>query len=536
MREIEELKKQVRQLEDELASAQRQSRLALARAVRAEIEADKVPVLEQQLSQTKINLEEQIQMKDRARIAAEQQLQQTKAALEHEIHIMKDQAEWQFNQEKAGLQHEIQERDQKISSLQQQIHQTEKFLEHHKQAAMSAQQQFSHRVKNLDHQIEVIEQARVALEMQIQARDREKAKLEHQLHQKEEQIRAKDKEKVELEQQICQIKEHRPPEVTQVEEVQQEGRGAVPSESQYKQNRIETLTADRQEHTRQVQTLEAKLEEEKFFRDHYSQEVDQLREDLMDKILENDDLRKQLKDVVQADTLPTTSPAGKQFVFGVHQLLQASEEVRKKEEKLRQVKEDHQVEISRIILESTAKQQKVEFELKAQISTKSEKINTLQSQVDALQHDQDGLQQQLKERDIQIASISSELQYKQNRIETFTADRQELTRQVQTLEAKLEEEKFFRDHYSQEVDQLREELMDKVVENEYLTKQQRDTVPTTCPAGKQFLYSWDYFYELYVVSTIQPFCYSKLTNSFVPRHKKLVGCYLSINEGEVIDG
>ena len=587
MREIE-LKKQVRQLEDKLASAQRQSRLALARAVRAEIETDKVPLLEQKLSQTKTNLEGQIQMKDEARIAAEQQLQQTKAALEHEIH-MKDQAERQLNQEKAGLYHEIQVRDQKISSLQQQIYQTEKFLEHHKQAAMSAQQQFSHRVKNLEHQIEVAEQARVTLEMQIQAKDREKAelehqlhqkeeqiqakgrekaelehqlhrkeehirakdrekaKLEHQLHQKEEQIRAKDKEKVELEQQICQIKKHRPPEVTQVVEVQQEGsgyvtaQGAVPSELQYKQSRIETLTADRQERTRQVQTLEAKLEEEKFFQDHYSQEVDQLREELMDKILENDDLRKQLKDVVEADTLPTTSPAGKQFVFGVHQLLQASEEVRKKEEELRQVKEDHQVEVSRIIHETTAKQQKVEFELKAQISTKSEKINTLQSQVNALQHDQDGLQKQLKERDIQIASISSELQHKQNRIETFTADRQELTRQVQTLEAKLEEEKFFRDHYSQEVDQLREELMDKIVENENLTKQQKDvvtadTVPTTCPAGKQFLYSWDYFYELYVVSTIQPFCYSKLTNSFVPRHKKLLGCYLSINEGEVIDG
>ena len=156
---------------------------------------------------------------------------------------------------------------------------------------------------------------RVALEMQIRAKDREKAELEHQLHQKEEQIQAREKEKVELEQ-ICQIKEHRPPEVTQVVEMQQEGseyvtaKGAVPSESQYKQNRIETLTADRQELTRQVHNLEAKLEEEKFFRDHYSQEVDQLREELMDKIVENEDLTKQ-----QTDTLPTTCPAGKQFVY-----------------------------------------------------------------------------------------------------------------------------------------------------------------------------------------------------------------------------
>ena len=69
---------------------------------------------------------------------------------------------------------------------------------------------------------------------------------------------------------------------------------------------------------------------------------------------------------------------------------------------------------------------------------------------------------------------------------------------MHNLEAKLEEEKFLRDHYSQEVDQLREELMEKIVENEYLTKQQKDvvqadTIPTTSPAGKQFVYIWNYF-------------------------------------------
>ena len=109
-RELKALKERVHQLEDELTSAQRQTKQVLARAVRAEIETDKVPVLEQQLSQTKNNLEEQIQMKDEARIVAEQQLQQTKATLEHEIQ-MKDQAEWQFNQARTGLQHEIQVRD-----------------------------------------------------------------------------------------------------------------------------------------------------------------------------------------------------------------------------------------------------------------------------------------------------------------------------------------------------------------------------------------------------------------------------------------
>ena len=79
--------------------------------------------------------------------------------------------------------------------------------------------------------------------------------------------------------------------------------------------------------------------------------------------------------------------------------------------------------------------------------------------------------------DIQIVSISSESQHKQNRIETLTADREELTSQMHILEAKFKEVEFFRDHYSQEVDHQREELMDKILEIESLRKQQKDVVP-----------------------------------------------------------
>ena len=365
MREIEELKKQVRQIEDELASAQRQSRLALARAVRAEIKTDKVPVLEQQLSQTKINLEGQIQMKDQARIAVEQQLQQTKATLEHEIH-MKDQAEQQFNQEKAGLYHEIKLRDQKLSTLHQQTSQLK---------------------ESLDQQIEVREQARVALEMQIQAKDREKAELKQQLCWKEEQIRGKEREKAELEQQLRWREEHGPPKVTQAAEVQQEGSGHV---------------------------------------------------------------------IAQGE------------VLSVHQLLQAREEVRTKEKDLRKIREEHEAELSRLTHESTAKQQEIELELKAQIL-----------QADALQHDRDDLQQQLTAKDVKITAISSELQHNQNRIEALTDKNNEMTAEINSLEDKLVKLEFLEGASSQVVDQLREELMDKEVEIDYLRKEQAYTTPTT---------------------------------------------------------
>ena len=367
MREIEELKKQVHQIEDELASAQRQTRLALARAVKAEIETDKVPVLERQLSQTKTNLEEQIQMKDQARIAAEQQLQQTKAILEHEIR-MKDQAEQQFNQEKAGLYHEIKLRDQKLSTLRQHTSQLK---------------------ESLDHQIEVREQARVALEMQIQAKDREKAELKQQICWKEEQIRSKEWEKAELEQQqqLRWREEHGPPKVTQAAEMQQERSGHV---------------------------------------------------------------------IVQGE------------VPSVHQLLQAREEVRTKEEELRKMREEHEAELSRLTYESTTKQQEIELEFKAQIL-----------HADALQRDRDDLQQQLTAKDVKIIAISSKLQHNQNRIEALTDQNKEMTAEINSLEDKLVKLEFLESASSQVVDQLREELMDKEIEIDFLRKEQTYPTPTT---------------------------------------------------------
>ena len=367
MTEIEELKEKVRQLEEKVLSGQRQTRLALARAVSVEIEADKVAVLEQQLSQTKTDLEKQICMNDQA---AEQWW--------CEMHLK----EQQFNQEKAGLQHEIQVRDQVIAALHQEAHQMKESMEHQtevsEQGMASAQQQFNHHVKALEHQIEVRKQARVALEMHIQANDREKADLEQQPCQKKEQIKTKQKEKAVLEQQLHQRKEHGPPELTEMQ----------PEESSH---------------------------------------------------------------VTAQGTVPS-----------VHQLLEAREEVRTKEEELRQVREEHEAVTSRLTHDSTAKPQEMEFEFKAQILEAD--------------HDRDDVQQQLKAKDI---AISSESQHNQHRIEALTDENKEMTARINSLEAKLVKVESLEGISSQEIDQLREELMDKEVEIDYLRKQRAYTTPTT---------------------------------------------------------
>ena len=99
-------------MEEKVATAQRQARLASssARAVSAEKKADQVPVLQQQLSDTKATFEEQIHRQDEARVAAQQQFDQMKADLEHQIRV-RDQTnaalQQTYHQMKANLEYQI---------------------------------------------------------------------------------------------------------------------------------------------------------------------------------------------------------------------------------------------------------------------------------------------------------------------------------------------------------------------------------------------------------------------------------------------
>ena len=85
---------------------------------------------------------------------------------------------------------------------------------------------------------------------------------------------------------------------------------AISSELQHNRDKIEAVTEDKQELTSQMISLEARFKEVEFVQNHYSQEVDQLREELMDKVAEINHLRRQQTDIISADTLPSTFPGG----------------------------------------------------------------------------------------------------------------------------------------------------------------------------------------------------------------------------------
>jgi len=120
---------------------------------------------------------------------------------------------------------------------------------------------------------------------------------------------------------------------------------------------------------------------------------------------------------------------------------------------------------------------------------REEESKVLQSEVDSLQQDLGNLQQRLIEKDNEIAAIINASKCNQDRIKTLELEKQELTTQMKSLEAKCKEVEFFRDTYSWEVDQLRGDLMDKEVEIDLLRKQQVHIFPTSAlssyfPVGK----------------------------------------------------
>ena len=388
MREIQELKEQLREKKDEVASGKRQSRLALDRAIKAERESGKLAVL---LSQTEANLEKQIQMKDQEMVSTRQQ----------------------FNQTKAGLQHGIQVRDQAI-------HQMQAVLEHEKEMNKQAMAMAQQQMKALKHQIEVSEQARVHLELQIHAKDEEKAQLKWQLHQNKEELQAKNEEKAVLEQQLHQNKE-------------------------------------------ELQAEKAVLEQQLCWKEEQIQAKDREKAILEQQLWRKEE-ENQAKDREKAEMQLGMSDSSQVITQGevgsIHQLLEARE-LRTREEEIRHMKDEHEAKLSRVLQESTTKQQQFELELKAQVR---EEISTMHTQVVALQRDRDDLQHQL----------SSKSQQNQDKIETLTEENHEMTGHINFLEAKLTRVEFLESVHSQEVDQLREELMEKIAEIDHLRKKRKD--------------------------------------------------------------
>ena len=449
-----ELRQTVCQLEEKVASEQRKTRLALARAVRAEQEADQVPVLERQLSQTKANLEEETRVKDEARIAAQQQFDQTRTALEHQI-LARDQTnadiQQSYYQMKAALEHQIEVKEQARLSIQQQFHQMKSTLEQEREPARMA----------LERELQEKEQARVDLEHQLLEKKQARVTLEHQLQGKEQarlaletEIQAKDHEKGELEQQLHRKDEH-------IRTLQREQMSAV-VQSQDRATQVPDLSEDLSQVDSQADAS-----------------VVPYAPTTAVEVAEVQKVSRDGQVIAQEE------------VVSAHQLLPTGKEVGEREQEFRQGTEL----AAKLQLELESKNLEVVFlrcdgqEKDDEIATikrhRTEESKALQSQVDSLQQGLENLQQTIIEKDI----IISDSQSKQDRIEMLELEKQEQISKIDSLEARCREVEFFRDTYSWEVDQLRDDVMDKEVEIDFLRKQQvhmmpTPTSPSSDPVGK----------------------------------------------------
>ena len=452
-----ELRQTVCQLEEKVASAQRKARLALARAVRAEQEADQVPVLERQLSQTKANLEEETRVKDEARIAAQQQFDQTRTALEHQI-LARDQTnaaiQRSYYQMKAALEHQIEVKEQARLLIQQQFHQMKSTLEHQLQEREPARMA-------LERELQEKEQARVDLEHQLLEKKQARVTLEHQLQEKEQarlaletEIQAKDHEKGELEQQLHRKDEH-------IRTLQREQMSAV-VQSQDRATQVPDLSEDLSQVDSQADAS-----------------VVPYAPTIAVEVAEVQKVSRDGQVIAQEE------------VVSAHQLLPTGKEVGEREQEFRQGTEL----AAKLQLELESKNLEVVFlrcdgqEKDDEIATikrhRTEESKALQSQVDSLQQGLENLQQTIIEKDI----IISDSQSKQDRIEMLELEKQEQISKIDSLEARCREVEFFRDTYSWEVDQLRDDVMDKEVEIDFLRKQQvhmmpTPTSPSSDPVGK----------------------------------------------------
>jgi len=417
-------------MEEKVAITQRQARLALARAVSAEIKADQVPVLQQQLSDTKATLEEQIYRQDEARVAAQQQFDQMKAALEHQI-LVRDQTnaalQQTYHQMKANLEHQIQLKERARVSTQQQFHQMKSTLEH--------------QLREKEHQLQENEQVRVTLEAQIQAKDHEKGKLQRQLYMKDEHIRALQKSHSRQHLAVAQSQEKEVP---------------VPGLSQEltKPSQVHSSRGASDTHVHANRNTEIEVAE-----------VQKVSGD--------------------GQVIPQEVPIAPQ-------LMEHRKEVGTREEELTQATVKLQLELESKNLEVTflrcdAKEK--DDEIAAIKRRREEESKALQSQVDSLQQDLGNLQQRLTEKDNETAAIIIDSQCNKDRIKTLKPEKHEWTTKMESLEAKCKEVEFFRDTYNWEVDQLRDDLMDKEVEIDLLRKQQVHILPTSSsssssPVGK----------------------------------------------------
>ena len=274
---VRKAESKITELEEKMESAETRVRIALARAVGAEIRCDRIPLLEQQLQSTQQLLrtkEEELKALTRAThdtlLHTQEQLS-TQRQAHHRLQYTAQQKEEQLQARVRSTQQLLHTKEEELKALTTQYRATQDKLLHTQEQFSTQQQAHSH----LQHTAQ-------QKEGQLQARVRENATLHTQRQALTNQVVTLQNQIAQLEQAIqapqagALYQAELPVQHSELQKKATGGTELLPPATEDTHAQLKTLQIE-------IQKLQEELAKETFLETTLADEVDIFREDLMDR-------------------------------------------------------------------------------------------------------------------------------------------------------------------------------------------------------------------------------------------------------------
>ncbi|XP_044039903.1 butyrophilin subfamily 2 member A1-like isoform X9 [Siniperca chuatsi] len=231
------------------------------------------------------------------------------------------------------------------------------------------------------------------------------------------------------------------------------------------ETKVDSLTADvqklkdeKEQLIKELETKNKELQEEKTRREEAEEEVENLKTELQTKVESLKDVLKLKEEKEKSEKqlkkeLETKNKKVESLTADVQKL---KEEMEKSEKQLET--KNKEVESLKDVLKLKEEKEKSEKQLKKELETKNKKVDSLTADVQKLKEEKEKSEKQLKK----------ELETKNKKVESLTADVQKLKeekekseKQLETKKQELQDEKTRREKAEKQVENLKTELQTK---------------------------------------------------------------------------
>ncbi|XP_044039896.1 selection and upkeep of intraepithelial T-cells protein 5-like isoform X3 [Siniperca chuatsi] len=221
---------------------------------------------------------------------------------------------------------------------------------------------------------------------------------------------------------------------------------------------VQMLKEEKEKSEKQLKTKNQELQEEKTRREEAEEEVENLKTELQTKVESLKDVLKLKEEKEKSEKqlkkeLETKNKKVESLTADVQKL---KEEMEKSEKQLET--KNKEVESLKDVLKLKEEKEKSEKQLKKELETKNKKVDSLTADVQKLKEEKEKSEKQLKK----------ELETKNKKVESLTADVQKLKeekekseKQLETKKQELQDEKTRREKAEKQVENLKTELQTK---------------------------------------------------------------------------